>query len=555
MDIRKKTLRYLFDYCTTTFAQNRSFCSIDGTEYSYKEFGEKTREVASLLAKYGIKAGDKVGILSQNMPNWPIAYFSVTAFGMIAVPMLPDFSESDVKHILKHSECKALFVSNRLYPKVLEKARGRVSLIINIETFEVYRGEPTNEEVSLLEADRINTEDLVAIIYTSGTTGNSKGVMLSNKNLCANLYSNMELRPSFEWDVWLSLLPLPHTYESSLGMLLPMTAGASVYYLDKLPTPNILMAALKKIHPTTMLAVPLIIEKIYKNGVLPKIAKNKITNILYRTSLGRKLIHRKAGKELFNKFGGNIRFLGIGGAKLDANVERFLYEGKFPYAIGYGMTEASPLIAGSTTSTVKLQSTGPACAGVTLIIDSPNPFTGEGEIMVKGDNIMMGYYKNPEATASALTDNGWLKTKDLGLIDKKGRLFIKGRLNNTIIGPSGENIYPEDIEVVINSHDLVEESIVTEDRGRLTAIVHFNQEKLKSLINTKDDLKQSAQEKIENLKKELMDYVNQKVNKFSKISNVDPQDEAFEKTATHKIKRYLYTKKYIDKKEAKKTRN
>lgn len=555
MDIRKKTLRYLFDYCTTTFAQNRSFCSIDGTEYSYKEFGEKTIEVASLLEKYGIKPGDKVGILSQNMPNWPIAYFSVTAFGMIAVPMLPDFSESDVKHILKHSECKALFVSNRLYPKVLEKARGRVSLIINIETFEIYKGEPTNEEVSLLEADRINTEDLVAIIYTSGTTGNSKGVMLSNKNLCANLYSNMELRPSFEWDVWLSLLPLPHTYESSLGMLLPMTAGASVYYLDKLPTPNILMSALKKIRPTTMLAVPLIIEKIYKNGVLPKIAKNKITNILYRTSLGRKLIHRKAGKELFNKFGGNIRFLGIGGAKLDANVERFLYEGKFPYAIGYGMTEASPLIAGSTTSTVKLQSTGPACAGVTLIIDSPNPFTGEGEIMVKGDNIMMGYYKNPEATASALTDNGWLKTKDLGLIDKKGRLFIKGRLNNTIIGPSGENIYPEDIEVVINSHDLVEESIVTEDRGRLTAIVHFNQEKLKSLINTKDDLKQSAQEKIENLKKELMDYVNQKVNKFSKISNVDPQDEAFEKTATHKIKRYLYTKKYIDKKEAKKTRN
>ena len=333
MDIRKKTLRYLFDYCTTTFAQNRSFCSIDGTEYSYKEFGEKTIEVASLLEKYGIKPGDKVGILSQNMPNWPIAYFSVTAFGMIAVPMLPDFSESDVKHILKHSECKALFVSNRLYPKVLEKARGRVSLIINIETFEIYKGEPTNEEVSLLEADRINTEDLVAIIYTSGTTGNSKGVMLSNKNLCANLYSNMELRPSFEWDVWLSLLPLPHTYESSLGMLLPMTAGASVYYLDKLPTPNILMSALKKIRPTTMLAVPLIIEKIYKNGVLPKIAKNKITNILYRTSLGRKLIHRKAGKELFNKFGGNIRFLGIGGAKLDANVERFLYEGKFPYAI------------------------------------------------------------------------------------------------------------------------------------------------------------------------------------------------------------------------------
>ncbi|MEN6619004.1 MAG: AMP-binding protein [Rikenellaceae bacterium] len=564
MEIQKfETLRDLFSYCTDTFKDNKAFAYINGDSYTYKKFGEKTTEVAQMLSSSGIGKGEKVGILSQNMPNWPVAYFSATAFGRVVVPMLPDFSETEIRNVIEHSEAKALFVSKKLLYKISKELMETLDIVIDIDSFEVLHARTENCAVDAEYTAA--TEDLATIIYTSGTTGNSKGVMLSHRNLCTHLYAAFKLRPGFEWDIWLSVLPLSHMLECSLSMLLPMMSGASVYFLEKAPTPSILLQALKDVRPTTMLTVPMIIEKIYRSSIVPKFEAGKLTNAIYKTTFGRKLLHRVAGKKLMETFGGRLRFFGIGGAKLDSEVERFLLEAKFPYAIGYGLTEACPLLAGAIPSMVKWQSTGPAVHGVTLRIDNPNPETGEGEIVAQGPNIMMGYYKNPDATEQAFTKDSWFRTKDLGVIDKKGRLYIKGRLTNMILGPSGENIYPEEIESVINGHSMVAESLVTESMGKLIALVHFNPDKLKTLkeakdeaLNvyyqtkdqlvksyeeTKDEAVKAFNEKMEQLKKEVSDYVNARVNKFSKISVVVDHPEQFEKTATQKIKRYLYLKK------------
>ncbi len=543
------TLRELFDYAVENYKDNKSLYFIDTDGYTYGQFGEKTIEVSNILAEYGIEAKDKVGILSQNMPNWGISFFAISGFGRISIPILPDFSESDIKHILKHSECKALFISKRLLPKLLDKAKDRLSLIVLLDDFSVIKGEKLEgQEIKEIPSEQIKTEDLTTIIYTSGTTGSSKGVMLTHKNLCVNLHNCEALRPSFSWDRWLSLLPLSHTFENSLSLLLPIFAGGSVCYIEKVPTPTVLMSALAKVKPTTVLSVPLIIEKIYKNGVESQLQKSPVSRFLMKIPATRKVLHRIAGKKLMEKFGGELRFFGIGGAKLNAKVERFLYEGKFPYAIGYGLTETSPLLAGATTDIVRIGSTGKAAASVTLKLRNVDPTTGLGEIIAKGDNIMQGYYKNPEATKEAFTEDGWFITRDLGSYDKDGMLYIKGRTNNTILGPSGENIYPEDIENVLNSHDFINESLITEEKGRLKALVHFNQEKLNAFFEAKDEFKQNATEKMEALKKEILEYVNQKVSRFAKISEILEQKEEFQKTATQKIKRFLYTQKGITEK-------
>jgi len=572
------TLRELFTYSTTNFKNNTCFSYVNGDSYTYEQFGNKTEKVSEILAANGIVSGDKIGILSQNMPNWPVAYFSATAFGRIAVPMLPDFSEFEIRNVIEHSESNALFVSNRLLYKVPQDLIDKMNVVIILDTLEILKAKesPVRGEVIFPKE-----EDLASIIYTSGTTGNSKGVMLTQKNLSSHLYSASLLRPGFEWDIWLSLLPLSHTLECSLCMMLPMVSGSSVYYIEKAPTPTILLKALKDVRPTTILSVPMIIEKIYKNTVLPKFNASPITRALYKTTPGRKLLSRVAGKKLMETFGGRLRFFGIGGAKLDGVVERFLFEAKFPYAIGYGLTETSPLLAGAIPDNVKWQSTGPAVHGVTLRIDNPNPETGEGEIVAKGPNVMVGYYKNPQATEQAFTADGWFRTKDLGVIDKEGRLYIKGRVSNMILGPSGENIYPEEIESIINGHWMVAESVVTESKGKLVARVYLNPERIKALkeakeeaiaayyetkgnisksfeekkeefSKTKDELMHSYDEKreeiikvfnekLEQIKKEISEYVNSRVNKFSKISSVHDHPEQFEKTATHKIKRYKYT--------------
>lgn len=618
-----KTLKELFNCSIKEYAKNLFLCMKGGTEYTYAQFGEKTVNISALLAYNNVAQTDKVGILSQNIPNWGVGFMSCVAYNRIAVPMLPDFSEMEITNIIEHSECKALFVSKKLYHKITEEVREKLNCIIEMDDFSVLKGnDPYKESLNADEAakkivlckqellDEKYTpapEDLATIIYTSGTTGNSKGVMLTHKNLSSHLYSARELRPSFEWDVWLSILPLSHTLECSLSLLLPFSSGSQVHYLSKAPTPTVLLSALKEVRPTTMLVVPLIIEKIYRNAILPKIKANPIMAKMYKSAIGRKMIHALVGKEMKKMFGGRVRFFGIGGAKLDGEVEKFLLEAKFPYAIGYGLTECSPLLAGATPDLVKWQTTGPAVPGVQLKINNPDPVTGEGELVAKGPNIMLGYYKNPEATADAFTQDGWFRTKDLGFIDSKGWVSIRGRLNSMIVGASGENIYPEEIETIINTHAHVAESLVTSRKGILIAKVCLSQEKLDSFHNMKlevmnayhskkvaliesyqqkkaqwqkeythkkdelnveydqmrrelyknyvikrdeaalayqkkkEEVKKAIEQTKKELEKDIHQYVNSKVNKFSKISIVELQNQAFEKTATHKIKRYLYT--------------
>jgi long-chain acyl-CoA synthetase len=345
-----------------------------------------------------------------------------------------------------------------------------------------------------------------------------------------------------ENDRFLSVLPLSHTYENTLGLILPMLSGCCVYYLRKPPTPPVLLPAMAEVKPTVMLTVPLIMEKVYFNKILPAFKEKLILRLLYKVPFFRKKLNAAAGKKLYKTFGGNLKFYGIGGAKLNRAVEQFLIEAKFPYAIGYGLTETSPLLAGANPSKSVFESTGPKIEGMELKINNPDLNTREGEIWAKGPCIMKGYYKEPEMTKAVLTDDGWFKTGDLGTLDKNGNLYIKGRLKNMILSSTGENIYPEEIESIINNFKFVVESLVVQQKGKLVAMVHINMEELeKKYLHLKEDMTEKFEEKKEELLAELKEYVNSQVNKFSQIQKIILQPMPFQKTATLKIKRFLYT--------------
>ena len=531
------------------FSQRPAVAFVADTPITYHDFYERVLAVTAMLEKMGIKTNDKVAILSANMPNWGVAYFAITYMGAVVVPLLPDFSEQEIKNVLEHSEAKAMFVSRALISKVEKLKNNSLKARVHIEDFSVCKGK---EVMFTLGNKPVNnymvTENMMAaIIYTSGTTGKSKGVMLTHKNICSNAVASRSIQEITPEDRFLSILPLSHTYENTIGFVLPFISGSSVYYLRKLPTPAVLLPALELVKPTLMLSVPLIIEKIYRSKILPAFNDKKITKSLYQKPFFRKMLNRMAGKKLKAMFGGHLKFFGIGGAKLDKEVEAFLLEAKFPYAIGYGLTETSPLLAGVNPKQTKLQSTGPVLEGVTLKINNPNQETGEGEIWAKGPNVMIGYYKEPEITKAVLTEDGWFKTGDLGFVDKNGFLFIRGRSKNVIVGPSGENIFPEDIESVINNFPHVQESLVVELKGKLVALVHFDRDsvemKYREMREKVADFSVFVEEKFEEMKNEVRTYVNSKVNRFSRISEVKLQEEEFVKTATKKIKRFLYTDK------------
>jgi len=530
------TLQQMLNQSVEKHANKNCLSFVDGNPIKYKEFGNQVAKLSNKLVDLGINKGDKVAILSHNMPNWGIVYFSVVNIGAVTVPLMPDFSDFELENILLHADVKTIFVSQRLSEKVQKFSSENNINIIIIDDLETIFSSVNNNFNS--NEYKVLADDLATIVYTSGTTGNSKGVMLTHHNLVSQIIMVSHLQPVYDYDIFLSILPLSHTYECSLGLLTGIMSGASTYYLEKPPTPSILLPALKKVKPTMMLTVPLIIEKVFKNSIYPKLTATTFLRILYSIKFFRKLLHKKASKALYDTFGGNLRFFGIGGAKLSSHVEQFLLDGKiFPYAIGYGLTETAPLIAGANPQTVKLQSTGKALVGVELMINNPNSITGEGEIWAKGDNIMQGYYKEDEITKSVFQD-GWFKTGDLGVFDKQNRLYIKSRLKNVIIGANGENIYPEDIESVINSFKCVVESIVVEQKGKLVAMVQFNKEELEKYFL---HLKEEMEVKVEKVKYELLEYVNSRVNKISKISVVVSVSSDFERTSTQKIKRYKYT--------------
>jgi long-chain acyl-CoA synthetase len=536
----KYTLNAFLSRSFEKYSQNDFLGFSDEKPKSYAEIHEEVKSVVAFLENLGVKRGDKVAIFSNNMPNWGITYFATVIIGAIAVPLLPDFSQDELKNILEHSESKVIFTSEILEDKVKAvdteflESKIRINDFTNIDVkVDVHHDYNTKSETFV----DVEEDDTAIIIYTSGTTGKSKGVMLSHKNLSFNTEKCGVVQPIIEKDVFLSFLPLSHAYENTLGLLLPMNNGASVYYLRKLPSPAVLIPAMQVVKPTIMLSVPLIIEKIYRNKILSSLNAKRSTRLLYKIPPIRKIINAAAGRKLMDNFGGRIRFFGIGGAKLDPVVEKFLLEAKFPYAIGYGLTETSPLLAGVSPRTVRLGSTGPVIEGMELKLKDVNPKTGEGELWAKGSAIMKGYYKEPELTKEVLTEDGWFNTGDLVTLDKDNFVFVKGRSKNVIVSSSGENIYPEEIESVINNFNFVTESLVIEEKGRLVALVHLNMDELeKKYHNAKHEL----DEKIEDLKVDLKVYINSKVNRFSAIKIVTIQDKPFEKTPTQKIKRYKY---------------
>ncbi|MBP7479843.1 MAG: AMP-binding protein [Spirochaetaceae bacterium] len=612
-DLGSYTFPALLSNSVSKFGKRNALGLIDGEVITYNELHQRSMDVSRQLYDIGLRKGDKAAIYSTSMPNWGAVYFGIVNSGLIAVPLLPDFSLSEVETILLHAEVKVIFVSEKMASRLNSITEKVLPLIIKLDDFSLIRnnqkefnaqqkalssesaraeelkalsphstteGElkalspesaraeelkalsPESARAEELKAlspqyDDVQEDDTASIIYTSGTTGRSKGVVLSHKNIIYNAVQCQTVHRVHQRDRCLSFLPLSHVYEFTIGFVMQMLNGSSVYYLGKPPTVSTLLPAFKKIRPTLVLSVPMIMEKIYKNKVYPNLTKNEKMKKLYAIPFFRKVLHRIAGKSLNKTFGGKINFFGIGGAKVDTEVEVFMKEAKFKYAIGYGLTETAPLLAGSGPKITVPGTVGPVVEGIQLAILNPDPETGIGEIVAKGDNVMKGYYKDAELTKSVFTTKddevgeGWFKTGDLGIIDKKNRLSIKGRLKNMILNSAGENIYPEDIEFVLNQHPFVAESLVVEDKNGLVALVQLDEDKLvkkhqetilekagNALTDIKDDLLYLQ----EDVLSEIQFFVNQKVNKISKLNAVKYIKE-FEKTASQKIKRYLYTSK------------
>jgi long-chain acyl-CoA synthetase len=502
---------------------------------TYSRMGKRARQIGMLLKELGVEKGGRVLLLCENCPQWPIAYFGIAFAGAVSVPMLTGFSGEQIRNIALHCGICAVCLSRAMSEKFETGGASQVPLIyidsisddeenpnVAVSINGIEKSLPLQLDEEDADHPQCNPDDLATIIYTSGTQGNSKGVMLSGANIISCAYSSLSFVKLFPRDRLLSVLPLAHSYECSLGLLAPLISGASVTYLDRPPSPSVLLTASKTVRPTAMITVPLFIEKMYRNAIAPKLRNSG----LYKCPLTRPLAVRFAGRKLKTALGGRIRFFGIGGAPLSPEVETFLHRAKFPYSTGYGLTEAAPLVAGNTPYRFPVRSAGTSPQGVTVRIASPpNAGCTEGEIQVRGPNVMMGYYNDRERTAEAFTNDGWLRTGDLGRLDKKGRLYIMGRLKALILGPAGENIYPEEIEALLGSSRLVEDALVySGEKGELVALVFLS----------------DAAKAVEHALGELRSWANKKLAGFSRLSRIEARGEPFEKTPTMKIKRHLY---------------
>ena len=556
------TLKALFENSINSYADRPAVQFVDGDVMTYAALGQKVEEIQEVLREYGIKVGDRVALYSENMPNWSAVYFAVTTMGAVIVPILPDFHTSEAIHIAIHAECKAAFISQKLFETMLDETQPpTMNLLVILDRLFVLdklstpskmdkvlkKGEEQfnkamekmGKEKKLEEPLVIKEEDLAAIIYTSGTTGSSKGVMLSHLNLAFDATAAQKVVDIYPEDKFLSVLPLAHTFECTVGMIIPILNGASIHYIQKVPTPTVLIKAMATVKPDFMLTVPLIIEKIYKNKILPNFQKNIFIKTLYSIPFLRKKLNKIAGKKLVETFGGNIRFFGIGGAGVSPIVEKFLREAEFPYCIGYGLTETAPFLAGTNPTVTKYKAIGPVIPGTKLELRDKNE-EGIGTLWAKGPNVMMGYYKDPEKTAEVMDEEGWFNTEDIGYIDEDGYFFMSGRAKNIIVGPSGENIYPEQIEAAINAHTLVADSLVYDNEGVLTARVYLDYDKLDEVYGVRQKSEKKMRDKVTEILEEIRAEVNASVSSFSRIKKVVEQREEFVKTPTKKIKRYLY---------------
>jgi long-chain acyl-CoA synthetase len=493
---------------------------------SYGDWGRLSRIFAARLVSFGLAPGSRVMILAENCPGWPAAYFGTALAGMVSVPVLTEFSPSQIANIAAHAGISACCVTGETGAKAMAAMRtdnaaggGKTAAVPLIY---IDRPESSGDDVFPPFPGSKDPEpgDLASIIYTSGTTGASKGVMLSHRNIVSCAAASLSFVKIYPRDRLLSVLPLAHAYECTLGLVTPVMSGASVTYLDKPPSPAVLMPALQAIRPTAMVTVPLFMEKIYRRSMAPALAANP----LFRFPPTRPLALFAAGRKLAAAFGKSMRFFGMGGAPLEAETEDFLRKVKFPYASGYGLTEAAPLVTGTGPFHFPFRSTGSTLKGVEIRLSA------EGEIQLKGPNVMMGYYQDEKSTREAFTPDGWLKTGDLGFLDGKERLYIKGRLKNIILGPSGENIYPEEIEGLLTASTLVEDALVRSgEKGEIVALVVLS-ETAKTAANA-----------LGNALEELKKMVNRHLAAFSRLSRIEIRTEPFEKTPTMKIRRYLYS--------------
>ncbi len=555
-DVRM-TLNYTLDISVERYADFQAIGMAAEDTFTYSEFYERIIALAGHLAREGVKKGDRVAILSENSPHWGMAYFAIVRLGAVAVPILPDLPEADVHHILNEMEVPVLFVSHRQIEKIYELNQKSLKRIITLDDsgatqdvvevtfFSQYLEEAmaaaSSEDVEDVFFADVEEDDLASILYTSGTSGYSKAVMLSHKNLTANAYSAATMLDVDSGNVFLSVLPMSHTYEFTLGFITPLIKGCKIAYAGKTPTPAILQRLCGHEKPKVMFAVPLIMEKIYKKRVLPQIEKSALLSFLCRFTFGRKFVYKKIGAKLLDFFGGELEIMGIGGAALNPEVEKFLKEAEFPYLIGYGLTESAPILAGGPVGdpTIALGSTGKPFPGVEVKIVDPDPDSGVGEIYGCGPNIMQGYYDDPDATADALTEDGWLITGDLGFFDDAGNLHIRGRSKNVIVMANGENVYPEPIEHKINAYSWVVESLVVENNGKLDAWVYPDYEFIDDM--TEGQSRVERREYIDTLCKTLRKEVNAQISAASRLARIVERREPFIKTATHKIKRYLYS--------------
>ncbi len=532
---------------------------------TYREYYNRVLTVADLLLSEGVMQQDKVAILGENSPNWSIAYFAIQKIGGVAVPILPDFPESDIRHILGDSEAKVLFTTQRQLEKIGDLDNTKVKSIITLDDFETDHLEVKSGSLPLkvetisgvverardfmkriqetigLKTREIKTGDTASIIYTSGTSGNSKAVMLSHRNFIANVTAMNLLIQLPPGSTSLSILPLSHVYEFTLGLLLPISFGGRIVYPGKAPTPSMLEKVCKVERPNVICAVPLILEKIYKKKVLPVLEKGTMVKVLTKIPGIKQKIYGKIRDKLLEFFGGRLEIMSIGGAPFNLEAEKFFRGCGFPYLIGYGLTETSPLLAGGPwlDKSIKISSTGKVTPGCEIKIMGADPKTGIGEVVARGPNVMKGYYNNPEVTKEVLDDDGWFKTGDLGRFDKNLNLYITGRSKNMILTANGENIFPESIEEKINAQLHVVESLVVENNSQLEAWVYLDYDLIDSETSGKSE--KQRHDYIHQVLDGLRETVNQQMASFSKLVRMVEQKEPFVKTATQKIKRYLYS--------------
>lgn len=507
----------------------------------------------------GIKKGDKIALCGRNSANWAISFFSIITYGAVAVPILHEFKPEAVHHLVNHSEAKLLFVGDVVWESLDEKKMEGLNGIILLTDFSLVSSNcaPCKRAFQRIEErfqkkypkgfrredvkyERENINDLAIINYTSGTTSLSKGVMIPYKAINSNLLFATEELPEMTAGMnIISMLPMAHMYGMAFEIIFEFMVGMHIHFLTRVPSPKIIAEAFERVKPDLIIAVPLIIEKIYKSKIKPMIDKTLI-RILLNTPIIDTIIKNKILTSINTAFGGKFNQIIIGGAALNQEVETFFKNLGLRYTIGYGMTECAPIITYSNWKEHKQSSCGKITPRMQIKIDSPDSENIVGEIMVKGDHVMMGYYKNPEATSAVLSEDGWLRTGDLGLIDKDGYLFIKGRSKNMILGASGQNIYPEEIEDKLNSMEYVSESIVLEQDGKIVALVYFNQEMFDQegidIVHSKSIIRKIKEE------------VNKELPAYSQISYIYLQEEEFEKTPKRSIKRYLYTSTILNKK-------